>query len=329
MTVRKFSRRGFLELGAAAGAAVLAASQRVHAAGSDVLKIGLVGCGNRGRGSLLDSLAAMPNVRVVALGDLFREKAVATRAAIAASDVGKGRIDVPDDRIFTGFDSYKGVIAESDIVHIALPSRFHPPYNLAAVQAGKHAFTEKPNGIDADGVHVTIQAAKIAEEKKLANVSGLCYRYDLLRLQSDRADLQRRDRRVWPRGPTTCERRTTSFRRSRNGRKRVSNSQLGTFHVAQRRRNPAVAPAQSRLRPVGGWRMSCRRPATRLGGRSARFQPGSGRLVRPRIGDLRLRRRQTYLWCDPDRREAATSNIDVFHGTKGRMVFRASPEFRL
>lgn len=129
-----------------------------------------MGCGNRGRGSLLDSLTAMPNVRVVALGDLFRESAVMTRAAIAASEIGKGRIDVPEGRIFSGFDSYKGVIAESDIVHIALPSRFHPPYNLAAVQAGKHAFTEKPNGIDADGVHVTIEAAKIAEEKKRANV---------------------------------------------------------------------------------------------------------------------------------------------------------------
>ena len=184
MTVNQLSRRGFLELGTATGAAVLTRSQWVHAAGSDILRIGLVGCGGRGSGSLLDSLTAMPNVRVVALGDLFREKAVATRTAIAASDVGRGRIDVPDERIFTGFDSYKGVIAESDVVHIALPSRFHPPYNLAAVQAGKHAFTEKPNGIDADGVHVTIQAAEIAQEKKLANVSGLCYRYDLLRRQA-------------------------------------------------------------------------------------------------------------------------------------------------
>jgi myo-inositol 2-dehydrogenase / D-chiro-inositol 1-dehydrogenase len=109
MTLKEFSRRGFLQFGTAAGAAVLTASQRVHAAGSDVLKIGLVGCGGRGTGSLRDSLTAMPNVQVVAIGDLFREKAVATRAdiaAIAASDVGKGRIDVPDDRIFVGFDSY-------------------------------------------------------------------------------------------------------------------------------------------------------------------------------------------------------------------------------
>jgi len=89
MTLKELSRRGFLQLGAAAGGAVLTASQRVHAAGSDVLKIGLVGCGGRGTGSLRDSLTAMPNVRVVALGDLFRERAVVTRAAIAASDVGK------------------------------------------------------------------------------------------------------------------------------------------------------------------------------------------------------------------------------------------------
>ena len=38
MTVRKFSHRGFLELGTATGAAVLTASQRVHAAGSDILR---------------------------------------------------------------------------------------------------------------------------------------------------------------------------------------------------------------------------------------------------------------------------------------------------
>ena len=56
MPTRQFSRRGFLKLGAATGAAVLTAPQLVHAAGSDVLKIGLVDCGTRGRGSLLDSI---------------------------------------------------------------------------------------------------------------------------------------------------------------------------------------------------------------------------------------------------------------------------------
>ena len=221
----------------------------VHAAGSDVLKIGLVGCGGRGTGSLRDSLLPC-RTSASSLGDLFRERPSrrvprSPRPTSARADRRPGRTDLHRIR------QLQGVIAESDIVHIALPSRFYPPYNLAAVQAGKHAFTEKPNGIDADGVHVTIQAAKIAEEKRLANVSGLCYRYDLLRLQAIERSATARSARFWPPSPTTCEHHTTSFRKAGMVGNGVSDSQLGTFHVAQRRRNPAVAAAQSRLRPLG------------------------------------------------------------------------------
>ena len=324
MTVKELSRRGFLKLGTATGAAVLTASQQVHAAGSDILKIGLVGCGNRGRGSLLDSLTAMPNVRVVALGDLFREKAVMTRAAIAASDVGKGQIDVPDDRIFTGFDSYKGVIAESDIVHIALPSRFHPPYNLAAVQAGKHAFTEKPNGIDADGVHVTIEAAKIAEKKELANVSGLCYRYDLLRIQAiDRirngeigeilaaqSDYLRTPYNLIPKKPEWSE---TEYQ--------IRNWEHFTWLTGDEIQQSLLHNLDSVL-----WALDDELPETcyALGGRSSVFSPA--------LGDLFDHASVIYDYVDGKRIYGATrtaqncfsSNIDVFHGTKGRMVFNAT-----
>jgi predicted dehydrogenase len=324
MTAKEFSRRGFLKLGTATGAAVLTTSQWVHAAGSDVLRIGLVGCGRRGTGSLLDSLTAMPNVRVVALGDLFREKAVATRAAIAASDVGKGRIDVPDDRIFTGFGSYRGVIAESDVVHIALPSRFHPPYNLAAVQAGKHAFTEKPNGIDADGVHVTIQAAKIADQKKLANVSGLCYRYDLLRLQAIerirngeigeimavQSDYLRTPYNLIPKKPEWSE---TEYQ--------IRNWEHFTWLNGDEIQQSLLHNLDSVL-----WALGDKLPETcyALGGRSSVFSPA--------LGDLFDHASVIYDYADGKRIYGATrtadncfcSNIDVFHGTKGRMVFNAT-----
>jgi predicted dehydrogenase len=324
MTVKELSRRDFLQLGAAAGAAVLTASQHVHAAGSDVLKIGLVGCGTRGRGSLLDSLTAMPNVRVVALGDLFREKALATRAAIAASELGKGRIDVPDERIFTGFESYRGVVAESDIVHIALPSRFHPPYNLAAVQAGKHAFTEKPNGIDADGVHVTIEAAKIAAEKKLANVSGLCYRYDLLRIQAiDRirngeigqimavqSDYLRTPYNLIPKRPEWSE---TEYQ--------IRNWEHFTWLNGDEIQQSLLHNLDSVL-----WALEDELPETcyALGGRSSVFSPA--------LGDLFDHASVIYEYADGKRIYGATRtaencfsrNIDVLHGTKGRMVFNAT-----
>ena len=324
MTVKELSRRGFLELGTATGAAVLTRSQWVHAAGSDILRIGLVGCGGRGSGSLLDSLTAMPNVRVVALGDLFREKAVATRTAIAASDVGKGRIDVPDDRIFTGFDSYKGVIAESDVVHIALPSRFHPPYNLAAVQAGKHAFTEKPNGIDADGVHVTIQAAKIAQEKKLANVSGLCYRYDLLRRQA----IERiRNGEIGEIMAVQCDYLRTPYHLIEKkpewseAEYQIRNWEHFTWLNGDEIQQSLLHNLDSVL-----WALGDELPETcyALGGRSSVF--------RPAFGDLFDHASVIYDYPDGKRIYGATrtadnclsSNIDVLHGTKGRMVFNAT-----
>ncbi|NLX96551.1 MAG: Gfo/Idh/MocA family oxidoreductase, partial [Rhodopirellula sp.] len=318
------SRRRFLQVGTAFGAAVLATSPRVHAAGSDVFKIGLIGCGSRGRGSLVDSLTAMPNSRVVALGDLFREKAVATRAAIATSEIGKGRIDVPDERIFSGFDSYKGVIAESDIVHIALPSRFHPPYNLAAVQAGKHAFTEKPNGIDADGVHVTIEAAKIAQEKRLANVSGLCYRYDLLRLQAIerihngeigeimavQSDYLRTPYNLIPKKPEWSE---TEYQ--------IRNWEHFTWLNGDEIQQSLLHNLDSVL-----WALEDVLPETcyALGGRSSVFSPA--------LGDLFDHASVIYEYADGKRIYGATRtaencfsrNIDVLHGTKGRMVFNAT-----
>jgi len=324
MPAKVLSRRDFLQVGVATAAAVLSASHPVHSAGSDVLRIGLVGCGGRGRGSLLDSLTAMPNVRVVALGDLFPEKAVMTRAAIAASEVGKGRVDVPDDRIFTGFDSYRGVIAESDIVHIALPSRFHPPYNLAAVQAGKHAFTEKPNGVDADGVHVTIQAAKVAEEKRLANVSGLCYRYDLLRNQAiDRirngdigeilaaqSDYLRAPYNLIPKKPEWSE-----------AEYQIRNWEHFTWLNGDEIQQSLLHNLDSVL-----WALEDELPETcyALGGRSSVF--------RPAFGDLFDHASVIYDYADGKRIYGATrtaencwcSNIDVFHGTKGRMVFNAT-----
>lgn len=324
MTVKALSRRGFLQLGTVTGAAVLQARTPVHAGGSDVLKIGLVGCGNRGRGSLFDSLTAMPNVRVVALGDLFREKALLARDAIAASDVGQGRIDVPEERIFTGFDSYQGVIAESDIVHIALPSRFHPLYNLAAVQAGKHAFTEKPNGIDADGVHITIEAAKIAQQKKLANVSGLCYRYDLLRMQAiDRirngeigeilaaqSDYLRTPYNLIPKQPEWSE---TEYQ--------IRNWEHFTWLNGDEIQQSLLHNLDSVL-----WALDDQLPETcyALGGRSSVFSPA--------LGDLFDHASVIYDYADGKRIYGATrvaenchtSNIDVLHGTRGRMVFNAT-----
>ena len=53
------NRRDFLKAGAAAAvvASSLSSVPRVHAAGSDTIRIALIGCGGRGRGACFQALS--------------------------------------------------------------------------------------------------------------------------------------------------------------------------------------------------------------------------------------------------------------------------------
>ncbi len=174
------SRRDFLKASAAGAASLatgLSLARSAHAQGSDVLKVGLVGCGGRGAGAAVNALNADKNARLVALADLFGENIQASRANIKQA---KGdQVAVDDDHCFTGFDGYKHVIECSDVVLLALPTFFHPHYLKACVEAGKHVFCEKIHAVDAPGIHMVLAAAETARQKGLSIVSGLAWRYDL------------------------------------------------------------------------------------------------------------------------------------------------------
>src|SRR5437899_2301669 len=74
-TSKHIERRRFLQTSAVAASAwSLASLPAVHADGSDTLRIGLVGCGGRGTGAASNALHADPNVKLVAMGDAFRDK---------------------------------------------------------------------------------------------------------------------------------------------------------------------------------------------------------------------------------------------------------------
>ncbi len=185
-TNRQTSRRDFLKTGTALGVAALgvSAARGVHAAGSDMIKIGLVGCGGRGCGAAINAFTAVPNVKLVAMADTFDDRA--KRARDALKNEHPERVDVPNDRCFSGLDGYKGGIENSDAVLIACGSRFHPHYTLAAAEAKKHLFVEKPHALDAAGIKIVRKATEIAEKNGTAIVSGLCYRYDTLRREAFR-----------------------------------------------------------------------------------------------------------------------------------------------
>ncbi|WP_146404072.1 Gfo/Idh/MocA family protein [Planctomycetes bacterium CA13] len=195
------SRRTFIRntsLGLATASA-LADVPLVHAAGEEgEIKIGLIGCGGRGTGALLDAVGAAAKViypqsgyhtedvaegakvekkriKVVALADMFGDRLERCRAQMAKLD-----IDISPDFCFTGFDAYKKLLAVSDVnyVILATPPHFRPMHLQAAIEAGKHVFMEKPAAVDAPGVRMVMAAGELAKEKGLGIAAGTQRRHD-------------------------------------------------------------------------------------------------------------------------------------------------------
>lgn len=182
-TAPSTSRRTFLKQSSAAAAggtlaATLGNPPAVHAAGSDVLRVGLVGCGGRGSGAAVNAMNAEENVRLTALADLFPDK-IEEAKKILGTRLGD-KYQVTDDRCFVGFDAYQKLIdADVDVVLLATSPHYRPRHLRAAVDAGKHIFCEKPVAVDPVGVRSVLETTELADKKGLNIVSGLCWRYDL------------------------------------------------------------------------------------------------------------------------------------------------------
>ena len=170
------SRRDFIKTSAALGAAsVLANSYHAYAAGSDKIRVGLIGCGGRGTGAgIIDCAASSKGVELVAIGDLFQDRVDSAPERIKRNLAGR---KLPVDEIykvtpkttFVGFDAYKKVIdSDVDMVILTAPPYFRPEHFRAAVEAGKHVFAEKPIAVDPVGVRSFIGTSEKAAQKKLA-----------------------------------------------------------------------------------------------------------------------------------------------------------------
>jgi len=124
------SRRDFLKASTATvmGAALtseLAATDNVHIAGSEVIRVGLIGCGSprggRGRGAAENCIHAGPNVKLYAMADLFKDHLDYTRHYL--SKFGSDKVDVADDRCFVGWDAYKDLLALKEVNVVILRHR--------------------------------------------------------------------------------------------------------------------------------------------------------------------------------------------------------------
>ena len=172
------SRRDMLR-GAGVGAVgTLASLRAVHAQSpsSEVIRIGLIGAGGRGTGALQQTLSVPgSNVKLTAVADAFRDR---IDGALKAVESMKDKLDCPESRRFDGLDGYQKVLDHCDLVILATPPGFRPFHFQKAVEAGKHVFMEKPVCVDSFGARLCLEAAKLADEKKLKVVVGLQRRYE-------------------------------------------------------------------------------------------------------------------------------------------------------
>jgi predicted dehydrogenase len=187
------SRRTFM--GAGAAAFTIVRPELVRGAGPAKLKAGLVGCGGRGTEAAANLLTGDPAVELVAMADIFEDKLegslkrlrdpqfLARSVKQAAEFIGKPadevaksvgeRIKVGPDMRFSTFEAFKKIAASDvDIVLLCTPPGYRPEHFEAAVNAGKHVFTEKPIATDPVGVRRFMAAARKAQERKLTVVAG-------------------------------------------------------------------------------------------------------------------------------------------------------------
>lgn len=167
------SRRDFL-----VSSAAIAAAPSLFAAGDDLIKVGLIGCGGRGTGAAGEALQADKNVKLIAMADAFEDRLLESLDTLSKKKEVAAKVDVKPENRFVGFDAYKEVISRCDVVLLTTPPHFRPLHLKAAVEAGKHVFAEKPCAVDAQGVRSVLASCELAKKENISVVSGLCLRYD-------------------------------------------------------------------------------------------------------------------------------------------------------
>ncbi len=182
------NRRDFLKTSArvAGTAAVIgAASQHARAfAGEDnTVRVVLVGCGGRGTGAAANAVQVKGSpVQLVGMADVFRDRLDRSYDTLAKNFADK--VDVPEERKFVGFDSYKSamdLLEPGDVVILTTPPAFRWVHYAYAIEKGLHVFMEKPVTVDGPSSRRMLEFNEKAKEKNLKVGVGLMCRHCVAR----------------------------------------------------------------------------------------------------------------------------------------------------
>ena len=114
MSDERRTRRDFIRTSAIAGGDLAGRGLRPPAGsrrGQRRDRVGLIGCGGRGRGAAADAVKSSPGVRVVAIGDAFADRVAEARERL--KELGEAGA-VPEASVrSSGLDAYQKVIADA------------------------------------------------------------------------------------------------------------------------------------------------------------------------------------------------------------------------
>ena len=179
---QKSSRREFLKRGGGVAAGTALASTRipaVHAADDHTIRLALIGSGRRGSGAVSDALSVgVGPVKLYAMADLVQKRLDGSHQNL--SQQFGDRVDVPPERRFLGFDSYKSaidVLRPGDVAMITGYAAWRPLQVEYAVKKGINVFMEKSFACDPPGARRILKAGEEAKKKNLKIAAGLQCRH--------------------------------------------------------------------------------------------------------------------------------------------------------
>ncbi len=152
---------------------------QVHAAGSNEIRLAIVGCGGRGTGAIANALSVDNGpLKLVAMADVFENKLQSSYGKVKEKFGDK--VDVPEDRRFYEFDGYRramDTLRPGDIVMLTTPPAFRWVHFAYAIEKGLNVFMEKPVTVDGPSSRRMLELAKKATEKNLKVGVGLMCRH--------------------------------------------------------------------------------------------------------------------------------------------------------
>ena len=160
-------RRDFMgKTALAAGITILKPRIVFGSQANSAVRMGLLGCGGRGR-SVMSSFLEHTDAVLVAIGDAFPDQLESGKKKLDEVSAKFGKPAVDPSKLYKGLNAYQALFASKDIdaLYVATPPWFHPAHLEAAIAAGKHVYLEKPVAVDVPGAKHVMELGERAKGK--------------------------------------------------------------------------------------------------------------------------------------------------------------------